>query len=203
MHHGMRHFDSGGESVENDAANFALQEWQERRAMSRSCTRRAAAKRSTGRASVRVPCASRPPFRSRPESTTGRTLRRHIPAVPEAVSRLSKTTQVLQDSLSAAHRLGRGHGHLELHQVAPARAGTPSEFVERASYRRFALRLPVPPRGGSAGNRHSIPKTIPGFVQNCPTPRVTESTKPFASVSAFFASADGKSNMGLILLISA
>src|SRR3984893_8657208 len=40
----------------------------------------------------------------------------------------------------------------------------------------------------------SSANTKPGFVQNCPTPRVMESTKPCASFSLRLARAPGKRN---------
>ena len=45
--------------------------------------------------------------------------------------------------------------------------------------------------------------TKPGFVQNCPTPSVTEPCRPPASVSAFAFSAPGSRKTGLRLLIAA
>ena len=52
---------------------------------------------------------------------------------------------------------------------------------------------------------HSPPgwKTIPGFVQNCPTPRVAEPVSPSANVFVLSGSISESTNNGLTLLISA
>ena len=49
----------------------------------------------------------------------------------------------------------------------------------------------------------STANTSPGFVQNCPTPSVIEATNPCPIASAREASAPGRRNTGLMLLISA